>query len=157
METGLTIEVDDAEFQAKLQNVMVQLGTRSAGLMRAIGYYMHRRTIAHFRAEEDPEGKAWEPLKERTVAGRRVGPRAKKKGGSRKIAILQDTGQLRRSISSLADATSAEIGTNIFYGVFHQDGAPRAHIPVRAFLGVADEDMAGIENLAWDYLVRVMG
>ena len=157
METGLTVEVDDAEFQAKLQNVMVQLGTRSAGLMRAIGYYMRRRTLQHFREESDPEGKAWRPLKESTIAGRRTGPRAKRRGGARKLAILQDTGAGRRSITSLSDATSAEIGTNVHYMAFHQEGAPRANIPIRAFLGVADEDAAGIENLAWDYLVRVTG
>jgi phage gpG-like protein len=70
---------------------------------------------------------------------------------------LQDTGDLRRSIESLSDATSAEVGTNIYYGAFHQFGAPRAHIPVRAFLGIAEEDAGGIEALAHDYLVRALG
>jgi len=159
METGLTVAIDDREFEARLGNIIRQLrpGGQTAGLMRAVGYYMRRRTDTHFKDEKDPEGRAWEPLKECTIAGRRIGPRAKKRGGKRKIAILQDRGTLRRSINSIADATSAEIGTNLHYAGYHQFGAPRAHIPIRAFLGVADEDAEGIENLALDYLARVMG
>ena len=221
METGLEITIDDAEFQAKLANIIVQLGSQSSGLMRAIGYYMRRRTVQHFADENDPEGQAWEPLKESTVRGRmslkrrnsydaaqraqgraaltiqraertiaraqgtigraantglvtraqeriaraqlRIGKarfRAEKAGNREARArgkILQDSGDLRKSIESLSDATTAEIGTNMFYGPFHQFGAPRAHIPIRAFLGVADEDAEGITNLAWDYLVRVTG
>ena len=157
MEAGVTIGVDDAEFQARLANIILQLGSQSRGLMRAVGYYMRRRTLKHFEEESDPESKPWPLLKERTVAGRRVGPRAKTKSGARKVAILQDTGAGRRSITSLSDATSAEIGTNLYYMIFHQEGAPRAKIPVRAFLGIADEDAGGIEKLAWDYLVRVTG
>ena len=154
MESEVTIKVDDAEFQARLRNILFQLGSQSSGLMRAVGYYMQKRTVQHFADEEDPEGQAWDPLKPATISARRVGPRAKKPGGRRAIKILQDTGTLRRSITSLSDNTSAEIGTNVFYGIFHQEGAPRAHIPVRAFLGVSDGDLGGLHNLAWDYLVR---
>lgn len=161
-ESEVTIKVDDAEFQARLRNILFQLGSQSSGLMRAIGYYMRKRTVQHFTDEEDPEGNAWEPLKAATIAARRVGPRAKKRGGSRVIKILQDSGWLRNHIESLSDNTSAEIGTNVFYGIFHQGedpdayySAPRAHIPRRAFLGISDGDLGGIHDLAWAYLVRV--
>lgn len=155
METGLTVDIDDREFEGRLRNIYQQLqaGAQSRGLMRAIGYYMRRRTLKHFADEEDPWGEAWEPLAESTLARPLV--KDKRKRGNRKI-LHGRTGDLRGKIQSLSDETSAEIGTNIFYGIFHQEGAPRARIPVRAFLGVADEDAEGIYDLAWAYLVRAM-
>lgn len=154
METGLTVRVDDAEFQARLGNIIRQLGSQSPGLMRAIGYYLRRRTVQHFEDEADPEGKPWEPLARATLA-RPLVKDVRRRGG-RKI-LHGRTGHLRSRMQSRSDATSAEVGTNVFYGPFHQFGAPRAHIPVRAFLGIGEEDATGIHNLAWDYLVRVTG
>ncbi|HUT57680.1 MAG TPA: phage virion morphogenesis protein [Phycisphaerae bacterium] len=206
----MIIEVEDAEFQARFENIWRQLqpGSQSRGLMRAVGYYMRRRTLKHFEEESDPEGRDWEPLQQSTIMSRmRAGSRARYRRAGRSMGralaakeraehalsrarkdstrakaqgridranqritkagatqaraagkiLSGQTGDLRRRITSIADATSAEIGTNVFYGIFHQEGAPRAHIPVRAFLGIADEDAGGIEKLAWDYLVRVTG
>ena len=155
METGLTVKINDAEFEARLKNIILQLqpGPQSAGLMRAIGYYMRKRTVGHFAEQADPEGQAWKPLAESTLARPLV--KNKRKQGNRKI-LHGRSGDLRQRIKSLSDATSAEAGTNIYYAAYHQFGAPRAHIPIRAFLGIADEDAQGIHNLAWDYLTRVL-
>ena len=79
METGLTVAIDDREFEARLGNIIRQLrpGGQTAGLMRAVGYFMRRQTIKRFDQEVDPEGYDWEPLKESTVLGRmRAGRRA---------------------------------------------------------------------------------
>ncbi len=156
-ETGITITVDDAEFQARLRNIWLQLqpGSQSAGLMRAIGYYMRRSTMQNFASESDPDGVAWHPLAASTLRRPHV-KRSTRAAGHRKI-LQGRTSDLRNKMESRSDATEVAIGTNIFYSRFHQEGAPRAHIPVRRFLGFGEEDYRGIENLAWDYLVRVTG
>jgi phage virion morphogenesis protein len=154
METALRVTIEDRELQARLRTIILQLGDRGEGLMRAIGYYMRRRTVTHFREESDPQGKPWAELADSTVAARRIGKKAKRGKAPRKVSILQDTGTLRGRIESIADSTSVDIGTNVFYGPFHQMGAPRANIPVREFLGIGPADARAIHDLAWSYLIR---
>jgi phage gpG-like protein len=46
------------------------------------------------------------------------------------------------------------VGTPTFYGVFHQDGAPRANIVPRPFMYLEDSDYDRIESLGLNYLAR---
>jgi len=151
VETALRVTIDDRELQARLRTIILQLGDKGEGLMRAIGYYMRRRTVTHFREESDPQGRGWQALAESTLARPHV--KDKRRAGQRKI-LAGRTGQLRSRIESIADSTSVEVGTNVFYGPFHQFGAPRANIPVREYLGIGPADARAIHDLAWDYLIR---
>jgi phage gpG-like protein len=83
-----------------------------------------------FRESVDPSGNPWRELAEDTVKSRRKG---KKKRGPK---ILIDTGRLRNSISAKSDDQGFKIGTNVEYGVYHQqpDGPGKGIIPRRQFL-----------------------
>ena len=71
-------------------------------LMLQIAEDMKSKTDMRFRHSKDPNGVAWEPLKESTVSRRR-------KGSSKPLV---DTGELRGSISSKATKDAAIVGTN---------------------------------------------
>lgn len=155
MEALLTIEVDDEEFNQRFRHLLLQLSSsHSRILMRAIGLYMEESTDDKFIDERGEFG-PWEALTAATENRRRVGP-----GGVRTIAALQDTGTLRRGITSLVHVggadLAAEIGSPVFYSVFHQLGAPRANIPVRDFLYVDEDDQDRILDLTGDYILRAM-
>jgi phage gpG-like protein len=91
MESGLTVHVDNARVMRALRATWLACkpGPQTAGLMRAVGYYIRKQTDQHFRDEKGPQG-AWKALKDATVARRRKG---KRKDVGHKI--LQDTGTPR--------------------------------------------------------------
>ena len=73
---------------------------------RAITRRLVTRVQRNFKSSSDPWGNAWEPLKLRSGQP------------------LRDTGRLQRSIpaSSTSDDDSSTIGTNVRYGLTHQEG-----------------------------------
>jgi phage gpG-like protein len=81
---------------------------------------------ASFLAETDPEGTAWVPSK--------AGARRRAKGGT---GTLFDTGRLFRSIQlHKTDRGVREIGTDVSYGVKHQQGVDGQ--VKRVFLGITE-------------------
>ena len=149
MESGVSIHSDSSEVQARLGKIILGLQNPQP-LMRAIGYAMRSSTLKKFSEERGPNG-AWKPLAESTVARRRKGKR-----GGRSDKILQDTSALKRSIHSVADMTSVDIGTPIHYGSYHQEGAPRANITARPYLYVDAADSARVTDLGLHYLQRLV-
>ena len=87
------------------------------------------RTRQRYLAEVDPEGKPWPPSQ--------AGIKRRSKGGT---GTLFDTGRLFRSIQLVASSpTERVIGTDVPYAAKHQYGLDG--LPVRAFLGVNQEDL----------------
>jgi phage virion morphogenesis protein len=105
----------------------------TASLMETLGILVEGQTKRRFATKTSPDGAAWAALKPSTIARRR------KKSSS----ILTDTGRLMGSISHTSSARQAIIGTNVFYGPFHQRGTSR--MVARPFLGVGAKDMAEIK------------
>lgn len=151
METGIVVvDVDDSGVRRRLASVIANLAPgRSGGLMRAVGYRMRSRTLRKFTDERGPDGK-WEPLKPETIARRRN----RRDRPSKSTKILQDTGGMKRTIHSVADDDSVDIGTPDHRSPFHQFGAPRAGIPARPFLFIDAADATDLEGLALNYLAR---
>lgn len=90
------------------------------------------RIRQRFLAEEDPDGVPWIPSRASQL----------RSGGG----TLFDTGRLFHSIQLYAvDAESRAIGTDVFYGRFHQFGTVK--LPQRQFLGFSDEDATVVEGL----------
>ena len=76
-------------------------------LYAALGEALVLRLDTTYGLETDPYGKAWEPV---------ITEEENKK-------ILIETGRLRNSLEWLhSGGTSLEIGTNVEYGEYHQDG-----------------------------------
>lgn len=98
-----------------------------------VGMYVQRRTIKErFDKEQSPDGTKWQAL-----SPARIKQRLKRhKGGSMKI--LQDTGELRRSVQYEAEKNYVRIGSNLKYARIHQFGG--RHIPARPFLGVTNDE-----------------
>ena len=116
-------------------------------LWQLVGMYVQRQTIKErFDQEQAPDGTKWKPL-----SPARVKQRLKRhKAGSMKI--LQDVGELRRSIQYEAGPNYVRIGSNLKYARTHQFG--RGNIPARPFLGVTPNERQHINDMVKAYLKR---
>lgn len=145
---NLTIRVDDRE----IQQALGQLQTRLSNLLpvfKNIGEYMVLATTERFDKEVDPQGSSWHPLTTATIE------RKRRKG--KILKILQQDGDLRRTIVYQASADQVEIGTNRIYGAIHQFGGQAGRgrsvtIPARPFLGVSEAEQSEILAIIQDYL-----
>ena len=116
-------------------------------LWQLVGMYVQKQTIKErFDKEQAPDGTKWKPL-----SPARVKHRLKRhKTGNMKI--LQDTGELRRSVQYEAKQTYIRIGSNLIYARTHQFG--RGKIPARPFLGVTPNERQHINDMFRAYLKR---
>lgn len=106
----------------------------------SVGAYMQRQTITErFDKEQSPDGKRWATLAPATVMRRIL------KHRSMTYRILQDTGELRRSIAYEATKNGVRIGSKLKYARTHQFG--RDNIPARPFLGVTPEELEHIKKM----------
>lgn len=104
-------------------------------MLAALAETVRKQTIRRFANKTAPDGGKWAPLKPSSVRGRRT-------SGD----ILVDTGRLRNSIASKVYGHTAEIGTNVFYGKFHQFGTRK--MVARPFLGISPADAAELRRVA---------
>lgn len=154
------IQVDDARINLALQR-LIRLGRNMAPVMRGITRLGEASTRQRFKkTQTSPEGKPWKPslrVEENQKKGKRGGP------------TLTRGGHLRDSISGRFDATTAEWGVNRVYAAIHQFGGvirPKKAkglrlrlandreitrksmtMPARPYLGISDDDRAGILDL----------
>ena len=85
------------------------------GLMLAIAEELRVAVLKNFETEGARLGKKWASLRKSTIKQR-------ESKGYWPGKILQRTGQLKNSIISRADETSAEVSTNLIYAAIHQYG-----------------------------------
>ena len=98
-----------------------------------VGMYVQKRTVKErFDKEQSPDGVKWRALSPGRVKQRR------KRHKSGVMKILQDTGELRRSIQYETGNDYVRIGSNLKYARIHQFGGNK--IPARPFLGVTDDE-----------------
>lgn len=130
----MTINLDTSELERVLHNAANHL-THTAPLMEDISRALLSETMMNFQLGGRP---AWAGLSPLTIARRR--------GGSG--AILQDTGELKRSIKATHTNDTATVGSNLKYAPTHQFGAkqgefgrsdrntplPWGDIPARPFI-----------------------
>ena len=126
-------------------------------LWQSVGMYVQKRTIKErFDKEQAPDGSKWQPL-----SPVRVKQRLKRhKSGNMKI--LQDTGELRRSIQYEAGQTYVRIGSNLKYARIHQFGGTilfkkrkgSVIIPARPYLGITPNERKRINDMYRAYLKR---
>ncbi len=116
-------------------------------LWQLVGMYVQKQTIKErFDKEQAPDGTRWKPLSPARVKQRM---RRHKTG---QMKILQDVGELRRSVQYEAGQTYVRIGSNLIYARTHQFG--RGKIPARPFLGVTPNERRHINDMFRAYLKR---
>lgn len=104
----IEIRFDDARFYQQVQNLIHGIQDASP-LMRIVAGDMKDEVKENFKQQGRPK---WLGFKF---------PPSKKRGGASAI-LLQDSGQLFKSIQSRSDAKSAVVGTNKKYAAVHQFG-----------------------------------
>lgn len=104
----------------------------TAPLMFKIANDMKSKVDMRFRHSKDPNGVAWEPLKESTIERRRNSdPKNKKKSGGKALAKpLIDNGDLRKSIHAKYNSVVAIAGTNLKYAAMQNYGAKRGELGI---------------------------
>lgn len=137
-----------------------------------VGMYIQRQTInERFDKEQSPSGEKWRPLSDMTKAMRL---RRHKTGN---MKILQDNGELRRSIQYEAGNDYVKVGSVLKYARVHQFGAiinvskkQRGYlhhrgfhagrtitIPARSFLGITKSELQHIKSMFKSYIKRRIG
>ena len=130
----MTINFDASELERVLHNAANHM-THTAPLMEDISRALLSETMMNFQLGGRP---AWAGLSPLTIARRRGGAGA----------ILQDTGELKRSIKATHSNDTATVGSNLKYAPTHQFGArqgefgrsdrntplPWGNIPARPFI-----------------------
>ncbi len=105
-------------------------------MLQELGSTMHAQTMENFDGSHDPGGAPWAPTK---------------RGGQ----ILVDTGALRGSIDFIVGSDSVEVGSNVFYGAFHQSGTSK--MVARPFIGIGDADWQELQAIAQRHLAAMFG
>lgn len=143
---------------AALGQAAQKLGNTQA-LMESIGEALVSGTLKRFDAEEDPQGRKWEPS-----------GRASEEGGQ----TLTSKGRLRDSIDRVATPDKVMVGSNLAYARIHQEGGiitpknakklvftgrggkkvavDKVSIPARPYLGVSEEDMDDVKTAMTKFL-----
>ncbi|MBQ7593253.1 MAG: phage virion morphogenesis protein [Synergistaceae bacterium] len=163
------------ETRREIQRLIGKL-TRMKKYFSQVGRYVQSQTIhERFDKEQAPSGEKWKPL-----SSSRVKQRMKRhKSGNMKI--LQDTGELRRSIKYQADDEGVTIGSSLNYAKLHQFGGTitakregtykhnysktkregerysytrQVRIPARPYLGITQPEVDHIKELLIQYLKR---
>ena len=131
----ISIEVEGDPGGA-LAKAIRSLFSRSS--MLKYGRRLRQSTRDRIAAEEDVYGRAFVPLSE---------PYASTKGGP---GILRETQELFETIDVRGRVGSAEVGTLLLRGAYHQqqDGATGGRLPQREWLGVTPDDVSMVETLA---------
>ena len=134
-----------------------------------VGQYVQRKTIKErFDKEQAPDGQKWKPHSEMTKAMRL------RRNQSGNMKILQDNGELRRSIQYEAGDNYVKVGSVLKYARVHQFGATikvskkqRGYlhhrgfhvgktitIPARPFLGITEAECRYIKPMLRTFIKR---
>lgn len=172
MTAALTLSFEDGATPGL--TALAKAGANLQPILARIGVLLEGSTVERFDAGRTPEGEAWKPSI-RARGGYEVAVGKPRKDGSRRTRTagagktLVDTGHLRGSITSVADDSSVEVGTNLIYAGVHQFGATisaktagglkftladgsfhvrqSVTIPARPYLGLSAEDRVEIADV----------
>lgn len=154
----IIITYDDREVRQELIRLQ-QASNNMSPAMRQIANHLQASAERSFKLQANPAtGAPWAPLSKTTVARR-------KKIGKGPTPILEQSGDLRRSIHDEHGKDHAIAGTNLIYAATHQFGAkqgqfavkkgrpiPWGDIPARPFLGLRKQEHSQILNSIINHL-----
>lgn len=142
----IEIEFDYSDVTARLDQFEALLNSNSDFHERVAGF-LHSVVMDNFDNQRDRStGKSWEPLSETRVRQRgSFGP------------ILQDTGNLKNSITPFHDNNEASVSTQVGYAALMQFGGVNEEgftVPGRPFMTMNEADVEHIEAMAEDHFFR---
>ena len=122
MASGVGVTVDSKKVQRALRTLVKELGHKR--VFTELGIATRSEIDLNFQREGNDQGK-WKPLAESTIERRRKGP------GIGSAKILQDIGRLKQSMTFDPNKSPhyVDVGTNVTYGKFHQEGVKRSALP----------------------------
>lgn len=141
----IRVDLRKGELKSRLSQLARRIDNPEE-LMSEIGDYMVRSTQNRIlRQKVDPDGNAWAPLAESTVA---------RKGHS---SILFETGDLARSIKvDRHGKTFTVITSDVEYADYMQEGFTHwksgKRVPARPFMGVSDANNRRIVRMIRNYI-----
>lgn len=148
------IEFDLSPAEALLKEVASRV-TDMTPVMADLGEVLIASTKRRFPDGVGPDGSAWAPNSEATLARKR---------GTK--PLIGETGMLSQQIFYEASPTGVSWGSNLIYAAVQQLGAgkgvfgtmangspiPLGDIPARPYLGVSEEDQVAIVTTLEDYI-----
>ncbi|MBR0643996.1 phage virion morphogenesis protein [Plastoroseomonas hellenica] len=164
---SITGRLESADVQAGFR-AWQRLGREPQPLLRAIGAGLVSNTQDRFDAGRDPQGKAWEEVKE-PWASLKKGPGVLREAGMR--------GGLQGSITMDVSGDELMVGSNKIYAGVHQfgaiirpkngtwlvfrtsdgnvyGGARQVRIPARPYLGIGPEDEDTVLDVTEVFFLR---
>ncbi len=122
------------ELQRKFNKLAKKIDNKNP-MFKQVGILLMNQVSKNFDTESDA-GKKWKKLSDATIANRRKG---KNVAGVTGVKILQDSGDLRKSIVREHSNSMVRVGTPIKYAPTHEDGASTGKgwggpIPKRPFM-----------------------
>ena len=161
MTVQIAADVEGLDFLGRALGRMAALGAAPRPLWKALATYGENSTRLRFRNQAGPSGQRWKPS-----------ARAQASGGK----TLVQSSRLLRSITSRADNSGGEWGTNSKYAAIHQFGGvirakgralrfkipgvgfvttKKVTMPARPFVGVNEQDGQEMLILAGEVLDQV--
>lgn len=144
-------EASRIQFEKRIQHIETRMKDGVQKSLARAGIIMLKSVNSNFESEGRPS--PWAPLKPSTLEMRT-------RGG---VAVLQDSGRLKRSITMRLGEGEVSVGTNVQYGKYHQFGVlktggkfPGKTIPQRQFLMFQDQDKEDIARLFRENVARVL-
>jgi phage virion morphogenesis protein len=139
----MTITVETRGFETAIFKINRFAEFSRNDLLSALAETVRKQTLRRFVVTKTaPSGARWAPLKN---------PGKNRGSGD----ILVDSGRLMGSISSKVSGSTAEVGTNVFYGKFHQYGTRK--MVARPFLGMNATDVAELRIVAERFIMMATG
>ncbi|MGO1072571.1 phage virion morphogenesis protein [Lysobacter sp. CA199] len=155
MSFRVDITIDHERVQQLFQRLM-DAGENLSPIMADLAEGLLHRTEDRFDTQTAPDGSKWAPLTPRYAK------RKSKKGYTGPLLVRER--KLRGELRPDWGADFAEVATaNVAYAAIHQFGgqagmAPGpAAIPAREYMGLAEDDLAWIEETVADHFDRIAG
>lgn len=132
--TTLSVQVDQKDLEFLLNQLEELKPTNFVrDILDETQALLLNRIRTRFLATQAPSGEVW-PVSKAAIQRNFNGK------------TLFDTGTLFHSIQAFVTGDyEREIGTDVFYGPYHQFGTK--YLPARVFLGVSDDDLALVQQL----------
>lgn len=147
--TGITLDLDDATFRAKLQRLIQRMDNLQPALTD-IGATLESRVHQRFDFKRDPAGKDWAAWKPSTA-----GQRAKTGKGE----LLELTRNMLGSLNHQVDAETVAVGFGARYAIYHEFGTRNMERrglltadPASVTLGEGDRE--AVLGIVEDYLAE---
>lgn len=153
----LTAHVDDAAFQAYFQRLRKRLANLEP-VMETIGHTLETRVRERFESRNDPDGRAWAPWAESTLASYPFpGTPAAAIEGPGNGRLLDRYGTMLDLLSYDAATNSVRVGFAHEYATYHEFGTKR--MPRRGLLysdpetgELGDDDEAAVLDVLSDWI-----